>query len=251
MSHDPIDAIPELSWEDIHRGLARLAKEKGEWAGYPMPIKNLSMTIHHSYPFAERLSKTFMPEPERPSLRVCSNEDVDETTELRNEWTSYRDSRTLRIFRDKKGFFFTYSSRQTSAPMLINTLGAARAWDFEAEIRAQATLRRHITQWAWECYVMTGCFMETSTKSGVIYMFRRLRPTIAMTSKPDFKGRDLGVRMLCTLCMHVCGFYNDSWAGALVPTDEIISHLLLMRSDEHEFWKQANQHNPLSPESGL
>jgi len=59
------------------------------------------------------------------------------------------------------------------------------------------------------------------------------------------------VRILACLCAHPIGFYTGSWAGALVPTDDVMAHLLLVRGDEHEFWKQCNQHHPLAPESGL
>jgi hypothetical protein len=213
-----------------------------------MPVEDTRMVIHPSYPFAKSLSETFMP---KPSVRVCRSKDFDEQTQIRNEWRSYRDGRMLTIWRDSKGFFFTHGSRQNSAPLLISTIGAARAWDFEAEIRAQETLRRHVTEWAWQCYIMTGCFLETSPRSGLIYMFRRLRPTVAMTSRPDQNQRDLGVRILTTLCAHPVGYYEGSWAGALVPTDDVIAHLLLMRADEHLFWKQCNQHHPWAPESGL
>lgn len=37
----------------------------------------------------------------------------------------------------------------------------------------------------------------------------------------------------------------------MVPTDDVIAHLLLMRGDERLFWRRANQHHPLDPESGL
>jgi hypothetical protein len=243
-----MSAAYQPTWEDVRAGLARAAKRAGEWAGYPMPIEGMSMQIHPSYPFAENLGKTFL---QKPSVRVCRDSDVSDNVSLRNEWRSYRDGKTLRIWKDTKGFYFTHSSRQNSAPMLVNTIGAARAWDVNAEIRAMETLRRHVTEWAFDCYFMTGSFLETSPRSQVTYMFRRLRPTIAMTSRPDRKGRDIGVRMLCALCMHPVGYYTDSWAGALVPTDDVIAHLLLMRADEHLFWKQANQHPVWSPEAGV
>lgn len=206
------------------------------------------MVIHPSYPFAKTLGETFMPEP---SLRVCGNGDIDEQVTLRNEWRSYRDGKMLTIWRDKKGFFFTHGSRQNSGPMLIATLGAARAWDFEAELRAQETLMRHVTPWAFQCYIMTGSFLESSARSGVTYLFRRLRPTLALTGNPDSEGRDVGMRFLAALCAHPVGYYDGSWAGALVPTDDVIAHLLLMRSDEHLFWKQCNQHPAWAPEAGL
>jgi hypothetical protein len=237
-----------VSWNDLHAGLAHEAKKRGEWAGLPFPVKGMKMTIHPSYPFADSLAEVFNPEPE---LRVCKNTDVDESTTLRNAWHSYRDGKELRVWRDSKGFFFTHGSRQNQAAILLDTLGAARSWDFESELRAMETLKRHITDWAYQCYVMTGSFLETSPRSQVTYMFRRLRPTLVLTSRPDRKGRDIGMRILCALCMHPIGFFDDTWAGALVPTDDVLAHLLLMRADEHLLWKQCNQHPAWAPESGL
>ena len=116
---------------------------------------------------------------------------------------------------------------------------------------AMETLRSHVTDWAFECYFMTGMFLESSKRSGVIYLFRRLRPTVALTARPGFKDRDVGMRILCTLCLHAVGYFADSWAGALAPTDDVLAHLLLMRGSEEKFWANANQHAPWSPESGL
>jgi hypothetical protein len=236
------------SWEDVHAGLARAANHAGEWAGYPMPVKGMRMVIHPSYPFAKGLGETFMPTPD---VHLCRNKDIDEQTQIRNEWRSYRDGKTITVWRDSKGFFFSYGRRQNSGPMLLETLGAARAWDFAAEMRSQETLKRHVTEWAFQCYLMTGTFLETSKRSEVSYMFRRLRPTLAITGRPDSKGRDGGLRILAALCAHPIGYYDGSWAGALVPTDDVIAHLLLMRADEHLYWKQCNQHPAWAPEAGL
>jgi hypothetical protein len=236
------------TWDHVHAGLARMAKQRGEWAGIPMPVRGTRMVIHPSYPFAENLSHTFLPEE---GTRLCRSSDIVEETALRNTWLSYRDYKEINIWREGKKFFFSWGPRLHSGLMVLDTLSAARAWDYAAEVRAMETLKRHVSEWAYQAYVMTGSFVETSKRSGVIYMFRRLRPTIAMSGRPNKHGRDVGMRILCTLCSHPIGFYDGSWAGALVPTDDVISHLLLMRSDEHYFWRVSNQHHPLQPESGL
>lgn len=70
-------------------------------------------------------------------------------------------------------------------------------------------------------------------KSGVMYVIRKNRPTIA-----------IGSRVLCALCLHPLGYYEGTWTGSLCPTDEVIAHLLFIRGDEHTFWKKAN-HIPL------
>jgi hypothetical protein len=242
-------AIPgSVSWDDVHRAIAREAKRRGEWAGMPMPVKGMRMVVHPSYPFADQLNQTFCPEDQ---IHVCRDSDVDETISHRNSWRSYRDGKELTIWRDSKGFYFTHGRRQNQGTMLLDTLGAARSWDFQAELKAMETLKRHITEWAYQAYVMTGSFLETSPKSHVIYLFRRLRPTLALTAQPDRKGRDVGVRILCALCLHPIGLFDGTWAGALTPSDDVLAHLLMMRGCEAKFWAHANQHPAWAPEAGI
>jgi hypothetical protein len=31
----------------------------------------------------------------------------------------------------------------------------------------------------------------------------------------------------------------------------VVAHLMLMRGDEHLFWRKANQHPPYQPEAGM
>ena len=90
-----------------------------------------------------------------------------------------------------------------------------------------------------------GMFMETSKRSGLTYVFRRLRPTIVL----DAKGSEVKIR--CCLCMHPIGYYAGTWAGAMTPTDDVIAHLMMMRGDEPMFWRRANQHPSWVPEAGL
>lgn len=235
------------SWDELYSKVAKLAKERKEWAGLPMPVKGLSMTIHPSYPFADDFAKVFDPEPQ---TRVCRTKDVDESTQRRNYFLSVIYGCYVSIWRDSKGSFVTYS-RKTNGAIVLNTLMASHAWQLETEETAMKTLRSLVTERAYESYQTTGSFIETSKRSQVSYIFRRLRPTVAMSFRPDWKRGNVGARILCTLCSHPIGLYNDSWAGAMCPTDDVISHLLLMRSDEHYFWRISNQHPAWAPESGL
>ena len=133
----------------------------------------------------------------------------------------------------------------------LHTLGASDAWDVEAEAKARVKLRGMLSERQWRHYDLTGTFLETSKRSGVMYMFRRSRPTIALT----LRGRDgktaEWVRCLAVLCMHPIGYYQRTWAGCLVPSDDVIAHLLLCRHDEAGYWGQCNQHGSTSPEAGL
>jgi hypothetical protein len=128
----------------------------------------------------------------------------------------------------------------------IKTMACSIAWSVDAEWKAMSKLEELIPTHLFRGYFLSGMFIETSRRSGVTYVFRRLRPTIAL--RPDHQGK---MRILACLCMHPIGYYADSWAGALCPTDDVMSHLLLMRADEKMFWRRANQIPPYRPEAGL
>ena len=120
---------------------------------------------------------------------------------------------------------------------------------------ASVTLAGLLSHRAFKAYMMTGTFLEISKRSGVAYMFRRLRPTLALSMREGsirHGSRGVGgTRILAALCLHPIGYYRGSWAGAMTPTDDVIAHLMLMRGDEAMFWRRANQHAPWRPEAGL
>jgi hypothetical protein len=127
----------------------------------------------------------------------------------------------------------------------LGTLGASDVWSIETESNALQTLATLIPHRQFKQYLLTGSFLESSKRSGVTYLFRKLRPTVAMSSRT---GR---MRILCALCLHPIAYYSGSWAGAMTPTDDVIAHLMLMRGDERMFWKRANQHPAYRREAGL
>ncbi len=235
MANEPIE------FEDGRAIINRIADVADEYAGMPMPIDDEELVIHPSYRFAEIYKNL------KSSLRVCSNADVDETYMIINRWWSSRRGWEYIIY-DKKGKRgVTINPNVRHAEMQLHTLGVCVAWTLEAETKAIMKLgsllsyRTH----AMHQYALTGSFLEKSKKSGVTYMFRRLRPTLALS------GRTGVMRILCALCLHPIGYYQNTWGGAMCPTDEVIAHLMLMRGDEHDFWKQANQHPAHRPEAGI
>lgn len=238
--------LNDITWEEYYETVAALARAAGEWAGIPVPIADQPMVIADGYRFKEVFDQT-----RRAGYQSCHTDDVDDDIELRNEWPSVSFKCAIRIWRQRQKFFVTYS-RSNSGSMLLSTLGACRMWNPQSEVQAQIKLRGHITQWQYDCYFLTGMFLETSKRSNVTYLFRRLRPTVAVTFTAGLSGRGEGsARILATLCLHPIGYAADSWAGAMVPTDDVIAHLLMMRSDEHFFWRKANQHPAWMPASGL
>jgi hypothetical protein len=125
--------------------------------------------------------------------------------------------------------------------VLLSTLGASDAWGLEQEHNAVQTLGTLIRHRQLKQYLLTGMFLEKSKRSHVSYLFRRLRPTIAISTR----NGTANAKALCALCLHPIAYYDGSWAGAMTPTDDVIAALMLMRGDEHMLWKRANQH-PIS-----
>ena len=231
-------AVP--TWEQIQA----MALVNGWFEGVPCPVEGLSVQLEDRYPMRHHL-EPLLNRRDVP-LRACSISEEDEQTHIRNRWLSEDGNREIILAqRGKKVVALTVPFNQ-SATMLLDTLGAARGWTLEAEEKAMGKLRELLTPYAYGCYAMTGMFLESSKRSRLTYMFRRLRPTLALRAR---EGEP--VKILCALCLHPLGLYEGTWAGTMVPTDDVIAHLLLMRGDEARFWRQANQHEPHQKAAGI
>jgi hypothetical protein len=132
-----------------------------------------------------------------------------------------------------------------SFELMLRTASCSEAWGVEQEQKALLLLGEKITHHQFKQYLLTGLFLERSARSGVSYVFRRLRPTVAISTATGT------TKILCTLCLHPIAYYGHSHAGAMVPTDDVLAHLMLMRGDEHMFWRRANQHPAYRQESAL
>lgn len=225
-------AEPELSHDYYRKVLAGIAQLGNEYAGLPMPIDGEHLVINPKYRFAHVYKRE--PEP-----------DEDEFTVI-NSWWSLSRSRRFMMWREKDGKIgFGWDRMVNHARIQLHTLGCAIAWTQEAEMKAMLKLASLVEPHTFHQYFSTGSFLETSKRSKVMYCFRRLRPTLAISMSGNTP------RILCALCLHPIGYYDGTWAGAMCPTDEVIAHLMLMRGDEHDFWKQANQHPAWHPQAGV
>lgn len=197
-----------------------------------MALENERLIIEPTYPFAGLADIGSKPEP-------------DDGWRARNCWYSTSKRCDIIIMeRDGKIDWGRVPAFHHGAH-LLTTLACSDAWGIEQEGRAVQLLGRMLRHRQLKQYLLTGMFVERSTRSGVCYLFRKLRPTVAF--KPD----DRGSRILAALCMHPIAYYAGSWAGAMCPTDDVIAHLALMRADEHMLWRRCNQHPPFRPEAGL
>lgn len=222
--------------------LREIAEDRDEYTGIPMPLSGEQLVIEPSYSFADGLG--------RPIDQV-EVDPVDAATaglKVRNRFWSDRKRGDVLIIEKMDGSV-TWGLNPGIHHIShdLRTLGCADAWGLKQEAKAMMLLASHVRARQFRQYLLTGMFLETSKRSGVTYIFRRLKPTVA--TKPRLNGEEM--RILACLCMHPLAHYAGSWAGAMCPTDDVIAHLMLMRGDEAMFWKRCNQHAPHRPEAGL
>lgn len=234
MSFEKLEALD--SHASLRNALRVMADMKEEWAGIPLPITGQPLVIEPTYPKAAELAA--IGQTEEPFVWPPGYQ-------LRNVfWSSHRRSDII-VWSQNDKVQWGLQPRTHHFDQDLQTLGASIAWGIEQEANALALLAEHLKHHPFKQYLLTGMFIESSPRSGVSYVFRKLRPTIAVT----MRGPQL--RILCALCMHPIAYYAGSWAGAMCPTDDVIAHLLLMRADEPMFWRRCNQHPAHLPEAGL
>lgn len=220
----------------LRNRLREIARERGDWAGIPMPLEGERLVIEPRYPNAAGLM----------AIGASEEQEDDDGHTVVNSWYSIRERCDIYVVRTPEG-----KLRAARVPgfhsltYALKTLGCADAWGLEQESNAIKTLGKMVRHRQLKQYLLTGMFMERSKRSGVMYLFRKLRPTVAI----NFKNGDS--RVMCSLCMHPIGHYRESWAGAMTPTDDVIAHLSMMRGDEAMFWRRATQHPAWRPEAGL
>jgi hypothetical protein len=205
-----------------------------------MPIDGMPLTIEPRYYKAAELERIGQKErePPRPDDRPIT---------VRNAWHDRRHG-TIWVYEEDGRVRHLKAGRHRRLDMEVMTLGASVAWGIEQEGRAVQLLGTLLKHHAFKQYLLTGMFLETSERSGLTYLFRKLRPTVVLDARDQEANT---TRVLCCLCMHPIGFYDDTWAGAMTPTDDVIAHLMLMRGDEPMLWRRSNQHPPWAPEAGL
>lgn len=256
--------IGNVSWANLREICDKASDEQNEWQGIPVPVPGLPLRLHDRHFMADRVNDfqrnldAAMLSAEEIEIK-CRDSDMEEGWHLRNSFYVSRIGKRCNIYQhDGKIVNMSHwESPDRSMDRLnlwLQTVGASDGWDHDAERRARSKLRGMVTARAYRHYDLTGSFFETSPRSGLTYVFRRLRPTIVLSPRPSEAMRKRGdenMRCLCVLCLHPIGYYEGTWAGCMVPTDDVIAHLSLMRGDEAHYWGQANQHAPSSPEAGL
>jgi hypothetical protein len=153
-----------------------------------------------------------------------------------------------RVFVMSQIFVTHGTSRQFE--LLMKTHWGAVNFSVEQEALATEKLRGMLTDEQWRQYVVTGMFEEFSEASGIAYMVRKLRPTVAMRRTTGRNGGH-SYSFRAGLCMHPLAYHMDSFSGTLCPTDDVIDHLNWIRGDERRFWSRANHHAIDEMEAGI
>ena len=201
-----------------------------------MPLEGARLVVEKSYPMADELM----------AIESAAEPD-DSPVKVRNRFWSTRHRVEVVIFEHEGRIRWAALSRSRLG-LAFGTLAGSVAWGLEQESAALHLLGGMVKHAQFKQYLLTGMFLETSRRSGLTYLFRKLRPTVVI----DGRDKDAAsCRVLAALCLHPIAYYEDSWAGAMCPTDDVVAHLSLMRGDEVMFWRRANQHPPWRPEAGL
>lgn len=235
-----VDKLP--TWSEVARAASHLVTTRDkEWSGLPIPLPGHNLSIAEGHPWRDRMLKL--------NEAINPPEPADAGIRLINKWWSPRLRVTVAIVEvdgSRRAVPMTSVDYSERINFLLQTLMVAKdAWMLDTELTAVEKLAELLPSHLFEAYVTTGTFIETSKRSGLTYIFRRCKPTVAV------RARDTGMRVLCALCLHPVAYYEGSHAGGMCPTDDVIAHLLLMRADEPMFWRRANQHQPDRPEAAI
>lgn len=236
-----------VHYDDLRRGIAEMMWQRGEWAGCPVPIDGLRLSIESKNPYAARLQAIATTVGDESSGLLPGERIV-------NRWYCRR--RQCEVYVVHTGdpaspraevFTLPKTPHEDRFHFALQSLQATWVHDVEAEVNATVTLSRHVNDQQYRYYMLLGYFLETSKRSGVSYLFRKGRPTVAFRVGQD----PMPSVLLAALCLHPIAYYETTHVGAMTPTDDVLAHLLMMRGDEHLFWRRANQHPLHTPQAAL
>lgn len=244
------------TWKEIRRVAQAVALEEGEWGGFPIPVVGIPLRVAPGHRRFDDWEGAALPgEDHSPRPFVCSSSDLEDVRE-RNSWWSRRLGARVWIYEYADGRIehvvercggHRWIAALFRCRTFLETLRVAtEAWDIEPEAKAVATLAEKVSETQLLTYLTLGAFVEESRRSQARYVFRRGRPTVVLL--PTETGN---LSPSVALCLHPIAYYEGTFAGGMVPTDDVLAHLLLMRADEARFWRQANQHPIDRPEAAI
>lgn len=246
---DRAKAGASISMDDLTREMMAVADAHGCDMGIPMP--NLEMD--HAFVTAKRT-------PLGAVLQYHTQEHETELSQwvaerggaVRNSWQVLGDGTVVVIGLPNGQSRHVHQTHAGSKLRKLMDTAMLRSsipnQSPEAELKAMESLKGKLTRPQWASYVLNGLFPERSAKSDLHYIFRKGLPTLVVSYHGD---QHEGGAIIAALCLHPFGYYQYTHCGSMVPTDEVIAHLLLMRADEHAFWKKSGQWHVTDTRSGL
>jgi len=247
------DAPVTPSWVALRRKVDTLASERREWAGLPMPVHEAPLVVAKNHPAYERMHGFCLDESLCRRRKQEIKQEVDDLGYVHvNRWHDREWQCWVDVWQKDGRAVFTRKPADTHGQVTtayLQMIGIAITMDIEAERRAMKTIRQLLPEHLANAYEITGRFLETSKRSGVTYLFRRLAPTLAFRTEDTPRGPRSN--FLAALCLHPIAYYDALPMGAMTPTDDVIAHLVMMRTDEAMFWRKSNQHGPNSPGAQL
>lgn len=226
----------------------QLAELSGQWAGIPVPMEGQNLIVAPQMPFAEFFDQLGQ---DSAAEKAKEHEAAGKVLwKVRNRFWSTRYRATVVVLERDGRVCATWEPGYNHIHYDLQTMANSDVWGIEQESRAVKLLGTMIRHVQFKRYLLTGMFLEQSKRSGVTYVFRRLKPTIALRPWRSGENAEPATILAC-LCQHPIAYYEGSWAGAMCPTDDVVAHLTMMRGDEALFWRRSTQHPPYRPEAGL
>jgi hypothetical protein len=264
-AHGPGHPQFPATYEELREWMDNFSDLTGDYQGTPVPLPDFDLVLNDTHPMRDYYDIKSVSRSLREGNAeelidevkfACHIDDGQECEIFVNDWVCHvRNVHVFVVHRGGKAYALKIplspDQSMRRLTLLVRTIGTIDAWSLEAEYKAREKLQSMLVEHQWRQYELTGSFLERSKRSDILYVFRRLRPTVALTSRARFGGEAEYIRCLAVLCLHSIGYYQDSWGGCLTPTDDVIAHLLLMRGDEANFWAKSNLHEPWEPQAGL
>ncbi len=230
-----------ISQQEMHAQLNEVAHDTvGLEYGIPMPPlhdMNRKMVTASRVPLAHV-----------EAARTEFEEELAAKVHIRNSWSKLGDQEICVVDTEEGPIAIPRYHSGIRLRKILDSLSlrAGMSIRAETELRAMDSLKKRINARQFDHYVLSGVFPERSPRSDIHYFFRKGLPTLACS----FHGYEQG-RVIAALCLHPLGYYQGSHVGLMCPTDEVISALLMMRSDEHFFWRSSGQWSASDSRSGI
>jgi hypothetical protein len=237
-----------VSYDELYEEIQKIAESHGYPGGIPVPMTSHAGEGYHRLVLANRSPLKGITEYNEAHTQAEAEARFDGLS-VRNSWERLGDETMLVLDTPKGPRAAILTHAASRLEKIMDALGCAHESRIsaEAEWKAMASLQERVKPNQFRTYIVCGMFAEHSPRSKLTYIFRKSRPTVALT----FKTQDGKARAIAALCFHPAGYWQGTHIGVMPPTDEVISALLTMRADERRFWAKSGQWQAWDPRAGL